>query len=45
MGRWSIRRVSRKDFECLKNSIKEYGGLLTPIVLNQDNIVLDGHDR
>jgi ParB-like chromosome segregation protein Spo0J len=45
MSGWSIRLVSRQDFQFLKNFIKEHGYLLTAIVLNQDNIVLDGHNR
>ena len=40
-----IPAVSRADFERLKNSIKEHGGLLMPIILNQDNVVLGGHHR
>jgi ParB-like chromosome segregation protein Spo0J len=28
-----------------KRSIKEEGRLLRPVVLNQDNVVLDGHHR
>jgi hypothetical protein len=36
---------SKSDFERLKKSIKEHGGLLNPIILNQDNIRLDGHHR
>lgn len=35
--------VSTSDYEGLKQSIKEHGGLLIPIILNQDNVVLDGH--
>lgn len=45
MSGWSIRLVSRQDFQFLKNFIKEHGCLLTAIVLNQDNIVLDAHNR
>jgi hypothetical protein len=33
------------EYERLKRSIKEEGGLLVPVVLNQDNVVLDGHHR
>jgi len=40
-----IPPVSKSDFEMLKNSIKEHGGLLMPITLNQDYVVLDGHHR
>jgi hypothetical protein len=36
---------SKSDFERLKKSIKEHGGLLVPIVINQDSVVLDGHHR
>jgi hypothetical protein len=35
---------SKPNFELLKKSIKEHG-LLNPIVLNQNNVVLDGHHR
>jgi hypothetical protein len=33
------------DYERLKQSIKEQGGLFFPIVINQDKVVLDGHHR
>ena len=39
-----IPRVSTSDYESLKQSIKEHGGLLMPIILNQDKVVLDGHN-
>jgi len=37
--------VTASEYERLKRSIKEEGRLLLPIVLNQDNVVLDGHHR
>lgn len=37
--------VTASEYERLKRSIKEEGGLLVPVVLNQDNVVLDGHHR
>jgi hypothetical protein len=37
--------VTTSEYETLKRSIKEEGGLLVPVVLNQDNVVLDGHHR
>jgi len=37
--------VTASEYETLKRSIKEEGRLLLPIVLNQDNVVLDGHHR
>ena len=37
--------VTRAEYERLKRSIKEEGGLLVPAILNQDNVVLDGHHR
>ncbi|MGC2682252.1 MAG: ParB N-terminal domain-containing protein [Candidatus Nitrosopolaris sp.] len=40
-----LPRFSKSDFERFKKSIKEHGGLLMPIILNQDNVVLDGHRR
>ncbi|MGB8935743.1 MAG: ParB N-terminal domain-containing protein [Candidatus Nitrosopolaris sp.] len=40
-----LPQFSKSDFERLKKSIKEHGGLLMPIILNQDNVVLDGHHR
>jgi hypothetical protein len=40
-----IPPVTSADYERLKASIKEQGDLLMPIVLNQDNVVLDGHHR
>jgi hypothetical protein len=36
---------SMADYERLKKSIAEEGWLLVPIILNQDNVVLDGHHR
>jgi hypothetical protein len=35
--------VTASEYERLKRSIKEEGGLLVPVVLNQDNVVLDRH--
>jgi len=40
-----IPPVTVGEYERLKQSIKEEGGLLVPAVLNQDNVVLDGHHR
>jgi ParB-like chromosome segregation protein Spo0J len=40
-----IPPISSADYERLKRSIKEEGGLLMPIIINQDNVVLDGHHR
>ena len=37
--------VTASEYERLKRSIKEEGRLLLPIVLNQDNVILDGHHR
>ena len=37
--------VTASEYETLKHSIKEEGRLLLPIVLNQDNVILDGHHR
>lgn len=39
-----IPRVTTGDYERLKKSIKEQG-LLHPIIVNQDHVVLDGHHR
>jgi hypothetical protein len=39
-----IPRLSMRDYERLKKSIKDYG-LQYPIVINHDKIVLDGHHR
>jgi ParB-like chromosome segregation protein Spo0J len=36
--------VTTSEYERLKRSIKEEGGLV-PVVLNQDNVVLVGHHR
>jgi len=33
--------VTASEYERLKRSIKEEGRLLLPIVLNQDNVILD----
>lgn len=40
-----IPPVTTADYERLKKSIQDEGGLLMPIILNQDNVVLDGHHR
>ncbi|MFZ0221642.1 MAG: ParB/RepB/Spo0J family partition protein [Candidatus Nitrosopolaris sp.] len=40
-----IPLVSTADFERLKKSIQDEGGLLMPIILNHDYVVLDGHHR
>ncbi len=40
-----IPRATEAEYERLKRSIKEEGRLLVPVVLNQDNVVLDGHHR
>jgi hypothetical protein len=40
-----IPPISTTDYERLKKSIAKEGGLLMPIILNQDNVVLDGHHR
>lgn len=40
-----IPPVSTADFERLKKSIQDEGGLLMPIILNHDYVVLDGHHR
>ena len=37
--------VTASEYERLKPSIKEEGGLLVPVVLNQDKVVLDRHHR
>jgi hypothetical protein len=40
-----IPSISTTDYERLKKSIAEEDGLLMPVILNQDNVVLDGHHR
>ena len=40
-----IPPVSTQDYERLKMAIKEQNGLLMPIIINQENVVLDGHHR
>jgi hypothetical protein len=40
-----IPPLSNAEYERLKQSIKEWGGLLMPIILNQDDVVLDGYQR
>lgn len=40
-----LPRATEAEYERLKRSIKEEGRLLLPVVLNQDNVVLDGHHR
>jgi RNase P protein component len=37
--------LSNVQYECLKQSIKKWGGLLIPIIINQDDDVLDGYQR
>jgi DNA modification methylase/ParB-like chromosome segregation protein Spo0J len=39
-----VYQLLKSDYEILKQSIKE-NGLYTPIVINQDGIILDGHHR
>ena len=38
------RKISGFDFENLKESIKEFG-FLEPLIVNQDNILIGGHQR
>jgi len=40
-----IPSLSNAEYERLKQSIKEWGGLLMPIIVNQDNVVIDGYLR
>ena len=40
-----IPPISTTDYERLKKSIAKEGGLLMPIIVNQHNVVLDGHQR
>jgi tRNA G46 methylase TrmB len=40
-----IPPIPPADYENLKKSIAKEGGLLMPIILNQDKVVLDGHHR
>jgi DNA modification methylase len=39
-----VHSQSKSEFERLKNSIKETG-LHLPIIINQDSVILDGHQR
>jgi hypothetical protein len=39
-----VRPLSKKEYGDLKNSIKEHGQLV-PITVNQNYVVLDGHNR
>jgi len=39
-----LPRISQEEWDTLKSSIKT-DGLLYPIVVNQENIILDGHNR
>lgn len=39
-----VPSVSQKDYELLKNSIKE-NGLWIPIIINPEGVILDGHNR
>ncbi|MGA9844258.1 MAG: DNA methyltransferase [Nitrososphaeraceae archaeon] len=38
-------QMSEKEFQALKESIKQQHGLYLPIVVNNNNILLDGHHR
>jgi ParB-like chromosome segregation protein Spo0J len=40
-----VPELSPMEFKSLKQSIKEENGLLVPIIVNQDGIILDGHHR
>jgi len=37
--------MSQKDYQALKQSIKEQGKNMIPVIINQDDILLDGHYR
>jgi ParB-like chromosome segregation protein Spo0J len=39
-----INPLSKLEYEVLKNSISNKG-LHLPIIVNQDNVILDGHNR
>ena len=38
-------QMSEKDFQAFKESIKKQHGLYLPIVVNNNNVLLDGHHR
>jgi ParB-like chromosome segregation protein Spo0J len=40
-----VPKLSPERFESLRQSIKEANGLIYPIIVNQDGIILDGHHR
>jgi hypothetical protein len=40
-----VSELSPEEFQSLKQSIKEVNGLYVPIIVNQDDIFLDGHHR
>ena len=40
-----VPELSPEEFESLKQSIKKANGLYVPIIVNQDDIILDGHHR
>lgn len=40
-----VPELTPNEFKSLKQSIKEENGLLVPIIVNQDGIILDGHLR
>jgi ParB-like chromosome segregation protein Spo0J len=37
--------ISQKEYQALKQSIKEQGKNMVPLIINQDDILLDGHYR
>ena len=39
-----VNPLSKLEYEVLKNSISNKG-LHLPIIINQDNVILDGHNR
>lgn len=40
-----VPSLTPREYDLLKSSIKESGENAIPIIVNQDNIVLDGHNR
>lgn len=43
-AKYNPRKISKKDMDALVSSIKKYG-LVQPIVVNKNNVIIGGHQR
>lgn len=40
-----VHALTEQEYQALKSSIKESNGNIVAIILNQENVILDGHHR